>query len=93
MIFKTVHVFHDDFSSGKVGPYFPPSFFHCVKSVRIWSFSGPYFPMLGLSTYQKNSEYEQFSRNVNQYDQYTYQKNSEYEHFSRNVNQYDQYSR
>ena len=23
---------------------------HCVKSVRIWSFSGPYFPEFGLNT-------------------------------------------
>ena len=23
---------------------------HCVKSVRIWSYSGPYFPALGLNT-------------------------------------------
>ena len=25
-------------------------FFHCVKSVVIWSFSGPYFPAFGLNT-------------------------------------------
>ena len=23
---------------------------HCVKSVRIWSYSGPYFPAFGLNT-------------------------------------------
>ena len=23
---------------------------HCVKSVRIWTFSGPYFPAFGLNT-------------------------------------------
>ena len=23
---------------------------HCVKSVRIWSFPGPYFPAFGLNT-------------------------------------------
>ena len=23
---------------------------HCMKSVRIWSFSGPYFPAFGLNT-------------------------------------------
>ena len=23
---------------------------HCVKSVRIWSFSGPHFPAFGLNT-------------------------------------------
>ena len=29
---------------------------HCVKSVGIRSFSGPYFPAFGLNTNQKNSE-------------------------------------
>ena len=24
--------------------------YHCVKSVRIWSFSGPYLPAFGLNT-------------------------------------------
>ena len=23
---------------------------HCVKSARIWNFSGPYFPVFGLNT-------------------------------------------
>ena len=35
---------------------------HCVKSVRIWSYSGPYFPAFGLNTDQNNSEYGHFSR-------------------------------
>ena len=26
------------------------SFIHCVKSVRIWSYSGPYFPTFGVNT-------------------------------------------
>ena len=30
---------------------------HTVKSVRNWSFSGPYFPAFGLDVDQKNSEY------------------------------------
>ena len=49
--------------------------FHYVKSVRISSFSGPYFPAFGLriSPYwvhmrenmdQNNSEYGHFSRSV-----------------------------
>ena len=29
----------------------------CVKSVLIRSYSGPYFPALGLNTDQNNSEY------------------------------------
>ena len=31
---------------------------HCIKSVRIWSYSGLYFPAFGLN----NSEYEHFLR-------------------------------
>ena len=23
---------------------------HCIKGVRIWSYSGPYFPTFGLNT-------------------------------------------
>ena len=37
---------------------------HCVKSVRIRSFSGPYFSAFGLNTDQKNSESRPFSRSV-----------------------------
>ena len=29
---------------------------HCVKTVRIWSFSGPYFPTFGLNTGDTESE-------------------------------------
>ena len=32
------------------------------KSVRIWSFSGPNFPVFGLNTDQQNSEYGHFSK-------------------------------
>ena len=35
---------------------------HCVKSVQIRSFSGPYFPAFGLNTEQKNSVFGHFSR-------------------------------
>ena len=41
--------------------------YRCVKSVgafRIRSFSGPYFPALGLNMDQKISEYRNFSRSV-----------------------------
>ena len=56
-----------------------PKASHCVKSVRIRSFSGPYFPAFGLmwrdtpnlriqsecgETNQKNSEYKHFLRSV-----------------------------
>ena len=35
---------------------------HCVKIVRIQSYSGPYFPEFGLNTDQNNSKYGHFSR-------------------------------
>ena len=37
---------------------------HCVKSVRIRSFYGPYFPAFGLNTDQKNSKSGYFPRSV-----------------------------
>ena len=39
-----------------------PHSLHCVKSVRIWSYSGPYFPAFRLNTDQNNSEYGHFLR-------------------------------
>ena len=38
--------------------------FHCVKSVRIWSYSGPYSVRMRENTDQNNSEYGQVSRSV-----------------------------
>ena len=35
---------------------------HCVKSARVWSFCGSYFPAFGMNTDQKNSEYGHFPR-------------------------------
>ena len=46
---------------------------HYVKGVRIWSFSGPYFPAFGVNIQSE------FSR------EYTDQKNSEKGHFSSSV--------
>ena len=37
---------------------------HCVKSVRIRSYSGPYFPPFRLNTDQNNSEYGHFLRSA-----------------------------
>ena len=37
---------------------------HCVKRVRIRSFSGPYSPAFGLKTDQKNSKYGRFSHKL-----------------------------
>ena len=54
--------------------------FHCVKSVRIWSYSGPYFPAFGQNTerYGGISPYSvQIRENTDQ--------NFEYGHFSRSV--------
>ena len=50
---------------------------HCVKNVRIRSFSGPYFPAFGLNTARYTSPY------AIQMRENTDQKNSEYRHFSR----------
>ena len=36
---------------------------HCMKSLRVLSFSGPYFHEFGLNADQKNSQYGHFSRN------------------------------
>ena len=52
-----------------------PGFKQCVKSVRIRSYSGRYFPALGL-----NIEISPYS--VQMWEN-THQNNSEYEHFSR----------
>ena len=35
---------------------------HCVKSIRIRSYSGPHFPTFGLNTDQNNYEYGHFLR-------------------------------
>ena len=35
-----------------------------MKSVRIWSYSGPHFPAFGLNTDQNNYEYGHFLRSV-----------------------------
>ena len=38
---------------------------HCVKNIRIRSYSSPHFPAFGLNTEeQNNSEYEHFLRSV-----------------------------
>ena len=47
---------------------------HCVKSVRIRKFSGPYFPAFGFST--------EYLSVFNYMRKITDQKNSEYGHFS-----------
>ena len=51
-------------------------YLHCVKSVCIWSFSGPYFP-----TFRQNSISPYSVRMRENADQ----KNSEYEHLLRSV--------
>ena len=38
--------------------------FHCVKSVRIWSYSVPYSVRMRENMNQNNSEYGHFSRSV-----------------------------
>ena len=39
-----------DFSQQMLLPKLKVGSGHCVKSVRIWSFSGPYFSAFGLNT-------------------------------------------
>ena len=56
---------------------FLKSFFHCVKSVRIRSFSGPHFPAFGLNT--------PYLSLLVQKRENTDQKISKYGHFSRCV--------
>ena len=60
-------------------------FRHCVKSVRIQSYSGPYFLAFGLNT----ERYKESQRSISPYSvrmrENTDQNNSEYEHFSRSV--------
>ena len=44
---------------------------HCMKSVRIQSFSGPYSVRMQENTDHKNSEYGHFSHNVEAISSYT----------------------
>ena len=47
-----------------------------AESIRVWNFSGPYFPTLGLNM-------ESISSYLVRMREITYQKNSEYGHISR----------
>ena len=53
---------------------------HCLKSVRIRSFSGPYFPAFGLNTERYSVSLPSVPMQEN-----TDQKNSEHEHFLRSA--------
>ena len=55
------HTVNDQLSA--LGTYFKSK--HCVKSLRICSYSGPYFPAFGLKTGQNNSEYGRALRSEN----------------------------
>ena len=55
--------------------------YHCVKSVRIRSFSGPYFPAFGLNM----DRYRVSLQNSVRMRENTDRKNSEYGHFSHSV--------
>ena len=56
------------------------SYYHWVKSVRIWNFFVPYFPAFGLNTERYHVSLRIQSEWMREN---TDQKNSEYEHFSR----------
>ena len=49
---------------------------HCVKSVRIGSFPGPYFPPFGLNTGQKNFKYGHFSHSGRSWKRRTFYQDS-----------------
>ena len=56
---------------------------HCVKSVRIWSYSVPHFPAFGLNTERYWTEYREIlciSPYSVQMRENTDQNNSKYEH-------------
>ena len=55
--------FCDYFNSFESSVVFHIEINHSIcKSVCIWSFSGPNFPVFGLNTDQQNSEYGRFSK-------------------------------
>ena len=56
---------------------------HCVKRVRIWSYSGPHFSAFGLNT----ERYSVFSPNAGKCRKYADQNNSEYGLFLRSENE------
>ena len=59
---------------------------HCVKSVRIWSFSGPYFCAFGLNTKRYSVSLRTHISPYSAWEQEnTDQKNSKYGHFSLSV--------
>ena len=47
--------------------YRDKSMSHGVKTVRIWSYSGPYFPGFGQNMDHNNPEYAHFLRSVNEF--------------------------
>ena len=58
---------------------------HCVKSVRIRSYSGPYFPTFGLNTERYGVSLRSISPYSVQMLENADQNNSEYKHFSRSA--------
>ena len=57
---------------------------HCLKSIQIWSFSGPYFPVFGLNTdiYRVNLRIQSKYRKIRT------KKNSVFRHFSHSDSYY-----
>ena len=58
---------------------------HCVKNVRIRSYSGPYFPTFGLNTERYGVSLRRISPYSVQMLENADQNNSEYRHFSRSA--------
>ena len=69
---KSVAIFHP--TESRI--FFESSILHCVKSVRIRSYSGPHFPVFGLNTERKCGILVRMRENADQ-------NNSEYGLFSR----------
>ena len=78
MLLDTVHLIRNVLFSCEYTAYHGDN--DCVKSVRIWSFSGPYFPTFGLNTERRGTQYSPYSVRMRENMD---QKNSGYGHFPR----------
>ena len=60
---------------------------HCVKNVRIWSYSGPHFPAFSCirTEYEEIQYLSVFSPNALKCGKIADQNNSEYGHFLRSA--------
>ena len=52
---RNLNIFEHSTISSESSKYFIVNIVHCVNSVRIRSFSGTYFPALGLNVFSSNA--------------------------------------